>query len=159
MSRWPGFVGSGADSVGSVRGKIQKRVPAMALTVAATAYGNTVLLTCEGRVVLGEACELRDKVKDALRDGARNLVLDLRGVNYVDSSGIGELVSAYTVTRNSGGELVLAGLQKKVRDLLSITRLIKVFQIFETAEEALEHFRRAAAASAEVAEVIDEPKV
>lgn len=127
----------------------------MTLTVDTTAYGNTVLLRCSGRVVLGEgSVVLRDKTRAALRDGAKNIVLDMGEVNYIDSSGLGELVSAYTTTRNSGGELVLTGLRKKVVDLLSITKLLTVFPVFETADAALEHFKRGAATDG-----TDQPKV
>ena len=107
--------------------KKQRGTMATMLTVDTTAYGNTVLLRCNGRVVLGSSEGLREKTTTALQDGAKNIVLEMSGVNYMDSSGIGELLSAFTTTRNSGGELVLAGLQKKVRDLLSITKLITVF--------------------------------
>jgi anti-sigma B factor antagonist len=125
------------------------------LTVDTTAYGDTFLLRCNGRVVLGTGSQvLREKTTAALQDGAKNIVLDMGNVNYIDSSGIGELVSAYTTTRNSGGELVLTGLQKKVRDLLSITKLITVFQVFETADAALENFHAEA-----VPGESDEPKV
>jgi anti-sigma B factor antagonist len=108
----------------------------MPLKIATMYHGEIAVLRCEGRIVLGEAPELRASLRSAWEGGAKRIVLDLTGVNYIDSSGIGELVSAYTTTRNSGGELVLAGLTKKVSDLLKITKLYTVFQVFETAETA-----------------------
>lgn len=108
----------------------------MPLQIATTYHGGIAVLQCEGRIVLGEP-EFRAALREAWAGGAKRIVLDFAGVDYMDSSGIGELVSAYTTTRNSGGELVLVGLTKKVRDLLTITKLITVFQVFDNADAAI----------------------
>lgn len=114
----------------------------MAFTVSTTYDGSLAVLTCEGRIVLGGSSLDKD-VNGVLEQGARQIVVDLAGVNYIDSSGIGQLVSAYTMTRNSGGDLVLAALQKKVRDLLTITKLITVFRVFDSKDEAVASCRQA----------------
>jgi anti-sigma B factor antagonist len=113
----------------------------VALLITATTDQGVTVLQCSGRVVLGESAGLRDAIRDALSRGETHIVLDLTGVNYIDSSGIGELVSGYTVTRNSGGNLLLAGLQKRVRDLLQITKLYTVFDVFENVSAAVESAR------------------
>ena len=114
----------------------------MSLVISAAVVEGVAVLRCKGRVTLGEGSPmLRDDVRKALTDGAKDVVLDMTQVSYMDSSGIGELVSAYTVTRNSGGDLVLAGVGKKVKDLLQITKLYTVFRVFGTAEEAVRALR------------------
>jgi anti-sigma B factor antagonist len=110
----------------------------MALRITSESSGDACVLRCEGRITLGEgSVALRDAARGALRDGAKLVVLDLGGVDYVDSSGIGELVSAYTTARNSEANLVLARLPKRVSDLLRITKLLTVFQVFDSAQERL----------------------
>jgi anti-sigma B factor antagonist len=110
----------------------------MALKITTATHGDARVLRCDGRITLGEgAVTLRDAAREVLRAGARLVVLDMGGVDYIDSSGIGELVSAYTVARNSGANLVLVSLRKRVIDLLKITKLYTVFQVFESAEAAL----------------------
>ena len=110
----------------------------MALKITVSTAGATCVLRCDGRITLGEgSVTLRDAAREALRNGAKLLVLELSGVNYIDSSGIGELVSAYTVAKNSGANLVLVGLTKRVTDLLQITKLYTVFSAFDSVEAAL----------------------
>jgi anti-sigma B factor antagonist len=83
-----------------------------------------------GRITLGEgSVVLRDAVKDLLGKGQKKILLNLGDVSYIDSSGIGELVSAFTSVRNQGGELKLLHLTKKVHDLLQITKLYTVFDV------------------------------
>jgi len=95
------------------------------------------ILHVRGRITLGEgASMLRDAIKTFVACGAAQIVLDLDGVAYVDSAGIGELVSAYTSVTSQGGRLVLVGLQKRVADLLRITKLYTVFQVFDTVDQA-----------------------
>jgi anti-sigma B factor antagonist len=117
-------------------------VQTMSLAISITNLGDTSLLKCVGRITLGEgSVVLRDTVRDALVGGAKNIVLDLSDVSYMDSSGIGELVSAFTTTRNSGGNLVLTSLTKRVSDLLQITKLYTVFETFETVDAAVEFLK------------------
>jgi anti-sigma B factor antagonist len=96
-----------------------------------------------GRITLGEgSVVLRDTVRDLLAKGDRKMLLNLGEVTYIDSSGIGELVSAFTTVRNQGGELKLLNLTKKVHDLLQITKLYTVFDIKDDEAAAISSFKK-----------------
>ena len=96
-----------------------------------------------GRITLGEgSVVLRDTVRDLLAKGDRKMLLNLGEVTYIDSSGIGELVSAFTTVRNQGGELKLLNLTKKVHDLLQITKLYTVFDIKDDEAAAIASFKK-----------------
>jgi anti-sigma B factor antagonist len=100
------------------------------------------IVDCSGRITLGEgSVVLRDTVKDLLAKGQKKILLNLGDVNYIDSSGIGELVSAYTTAKNQGGELKLLKLTKKVHDLLQITKLYTVFDVKDDEAAAIKSFR------------------
>jgi len=100
------------------------------------------IVDCSGRITLGEgSIVLRDIVKDMLSKGQKKILLNLGDVNYIDSSGIGELVSAYTTVKNQGGELKLLNLTKKVHDLLQITKLYTVFDVKDDEATAIKSFR------------------
>jgi anti-sigma B factor antagonist len=100
------------------------------------------IVDCSGRITLGEgSVVLRDTVKDLLSKGQKKILLNLGDVNYIDSSGIGELVSAYTTAKNQGGELKLLNLTKKVHDLLQITKLYTVFDVKDDEAAAIKSFR------------------
>jgi anti-sigma B factor antagonist len=102
------------------------------------------ILDLSGRITLGEgSVQLRDAVRDLLSKGSKKILLNLGDVNYIDSSGIGELVSAYTTVRNQGGDLKLLNLTKKVHDLLQITKLYTVFDIKDDEASAVASFDRA----------------
>ena len=102
------------------------------------------ILDLSGRITLGEgSVQLRDAVRDLLAKGSKLILLNLGDVNYIDSSGIGELVSAYTTVRNQGGELKLLNLTKKVHDLLQITKLYTVFDVKDDEASAIASFTRA----------------
>jgi len=95
-----------------------------------------------GRITLGEGSViLREAVKDLLGKGQKKILLNLSEITYIDSSGIGELVSAFTSVRNQGGELNLLKLTKKVHDLLQITKLYTVFDIKDDEATAIQSFR------------------
>jgi len=95
-----------------------------------------------GRITLGEGSViLRDTVRDLLSKGSKKILLNLGDVTYIDSSGIGELVSAFTSVRNQGGELKLLNLTKKVHDLLQITKLYTVFDIKDDETTAIKSFK------------------
>jgi anti-sigma B factor antagonist len=95
-----------------------------------------------GRITLGEGSViLRDTVRDLLGKGQKKILLNLGDVTYIDSSGIGELVSAFTSVRNQGGELKLLNLTKKVHDLLQITKLYTVFDIKDDETAAVGSFK------------------
>ena len=96
-----------------------------------------------GRITLGEgSVVLRDTVRDLLAKGDRKMLLNLGDVTYIDSSGIGELVSAFTTVRNQGGELKLLNLTKKVHDLLQITKLYTVFDVKDDEAAAIGSFKK-----------------
>jgi anti-sigma B factor antagonist len=102
------------------------------------------ILDCSGRITLGEgSVQLRDAVRDLLSKGSKQILLNLGDVTYIDSSGIGELVSAFTTVRNQGGDLKLLNLTKKIHDLLQITKLYTVFDVKEDEASAVASFARA----------------
>jgi anti-sigma B factor antagonist len=101
------------------------------------------IVDLSGRITLGEGSViLRDTVKDLLGKGQKKILLNLGDVSYIDSSGIGELVSAFTSVRNQGGELKLLHLTKKVHDLLQITKLYTVFDVKDDEAAAIGAFAR-----------------
>ena len=102
------------------------------------------VLDLNGRITLGEgSVTLRDAVREVLAKGSNRILLNLANVDYIDSSGIGELVSAYTTVKNSGGELKLLQLTKKVHDLLQITKLYTVFDVKDDEASAISSFTTA----------------
>ncbi|MBI4167120.1 MAG: STAS domain-containing protein [Acidobacteria bacterium] len=97
-----------------------------------------------GRITLGEGCtQLRELVRDQLGKGSKHLLLNLADVTYIDSSGIGELVSGFTTVSNQGGKLKLLNLTKKVHDLLQITKLYTVFDVYDDEAKAVGSFGKA----------------
>src|ERR1700751_6056891 len=99
------------------------------------------IVDLSGRITLGEgSVVLRDSIKDLLGKGQKKILLNLGDVSYIDSSGIGELVSAFTSVRNQGGELKLLNLTKKVHDLLQITKLYTVFHVMDDEPAAIAAF-------------------
>ena len=99
------------------------------------------IVDCSGRITLGEGSViLRDTVRELLAKGQKKILLNLGEVTYIDSSGIGELVSAFTTVRNQGGELKLLNLTKKVHDLLQITKLYTVFDVRDDEAGAVKAF-------------------
>lgn len=100
------------------------------------------MVDLSGRITLGEGSALlRQTIRGLLSEGQNRIVLNLGDVTYIDSSGIGELVSGYTAVKNSGGELKLLNLTKKVHDLLQITRLYTVFDVHSDEQAAITSFR------------------
>ena len=100
--------------------------------------GGVSIIDLSGRITLGEGSEvLRDAVRDVLSNGQKNILLNLGEVNYIDSSGLGTLVSAYTTGANQGAKVKLVNVQKKVGDLLQITKLYTVFESFEDESAAV----------------------
>ena len=87
---------------------------------------------------MGESCtQLRDLVKRLTSEGGRSFVLNMAGVSYMDSSGLGLLLSIYSTIRSHGGDVKLVGIRDRVKDLLTMTRLTEVFEIFEDENRAL----------------------
>jgi anti-sigma B factor antagonist len=99
------------------------------------------VLDLKGKMTLGEGDELlKDKINSLLASGKKKLVLNLEGVPYIDSAGLGEIVRTYTTVSRQGGSLKLLNLTKRIEDLLSITKLLTVFETFDTEAEAISSF-------------------
>ena len=104
--------------------------------------GDVTLLDLKGKMTLGEGDELlKDKINSLIHQGQKKLLLNLEGVPYIDSAGLGEIVRTYTTVSRQGGNLKLVNLTKRITDLLSITKLLTVFETFETEPEALKSFQ------------------
>ncbi len=115
----------------------------MSMKISTRQVDGVTILDLSGRITLGEgSVQLRDAVRELLAKGQKHILLNLAEVNYIDSSGIGELVSAFTTMRNQGGELKLLKLTKKVHDLLQITKLYTVFDIKDDEAEAIASFKQ-----------------
>ncbi len=103
--------------------------------------GDVTVIDVSGRITLGEgSSNLRDGIRALLSKGQKKVLLNLGDVSYIDSSGIGELVSAFTSVTNQGGRLKLLNLTKRVRDLLQITKLYTVFEVFDDEASAIRSF-------------------
>jgi len=99
------------------------------------------IVDLSGRITIGEGTVvLRDTVRNLLQRNEKNILLNLADVSYIDSSGIGELVSSFTTVGNQAGKLKLLSLTKKVHDLLSITKLLTVFEVFDDEARAIRSF-------------------
>jgi anti-sigma B factor antagonist len=118
----------------------------VALKLSVKNVNGVTVVYCSGRIVFGEeAADLRERVKEMLAT-IRQVVLNLGGVSYIDSGGLGTLVGLYTSARAAGGEIKLANLTQRVRDQLQITKLVTVFEVFESEEKAVESFAQRASA-------------
>ena len=103
--------------------------------------GDVSVVDVAGRITLGEGSSaLRDTLRDMIGKGQKKILLNLGEVNYIDSSGIGELVSGFTTVTNSGGQLKLLNLNKRFKDLLQITKLYTVFDVHEDEAGAVRSF-------------------
>ena len=115
----------------------------MSMKASTRQVDGVTIVDLSGRITLGEGSViLRDTVKDLLGKGQKKILLNLGDVSYIDSSGIGELVSAFTSVRNQGGELKLLNLTKKVHDLLQITKLYTVFDVKDDEAAAIGAFAK-----------------
>jgi len=104
--------------------------------------GSVMILDLSGRVTLGDGdTQLKDKLHSLLHQGKKNVLLNLGQVNYVDSAGLGAIVSAYTTVTREGGSLKLANVTRKLQDLLSITKLLTVFETYDSEDEAVRSFK------------------
>jgi anti-sigma B factor antagonist len=114
----------------------------VALTIASREVDGVAVLDLSGRITLGEgSVQLRDEVRGLISKGKKNILLNMGDVNYVDSSGLGELVSAYTTAKNQQAEVKLLCLTKKVHDLLQLTKLYTVFDIYDDEASAITSFK------------------
>ena len=99
------------------------------------------ILDLSGKIVLGEGdVQVKERIKDLMADGQRRVLLNLAEVNYIDSAGLGTLISSYTTAKREGGSLKLVNLTKRIQDLLAITKLITVFETFDNEADALASF-------------------
>src|SRR5437660_12925151 len=114
----------------------------MSMKVSTRQVDGVTILDLSGRITLGEgSVTLRDAVHDALSKGSKRILLNLGEISYIDSSGIGELVSAFTSVKNQGGDLKLLKLTRKVHDLLQITKLYTVFDVKDDEASAISSFK------------------
>ena len=99
------------------------------------------ILDCSGKITLGEGTmSIRNTVKDILQGGAKKIILNLVDITYIDSAGVGELVGSYVTAGNNGGKLKLLGLTGKLREVLTITKLLTVFEVFDNETAAVLSF-------------------
>jgi anti-sigma B factor antagonist len=104
--------------------------------------GDVTVLDMDGRITIGEgSVTLRTAIRRLLEEGKKKILLNLAGVGYIDSSGIGELVSSYTAIGKENGQLKLLNLTQKLQDLLAITKLLTVFDVYESEADALNSYQ------------------
>ncbi|HJO37856.1 MAG: STAS domain-containing protein [Vicinamibacterales bacterium] len=103
--------------------------------------GEVLVLDLSGKLTIGEGDELiKDKINSLIQQGKRKLILNLEGVPYVDSAGLGEIVRTYTTVSRQGGQLKLVHLTKRIEELMAITKLLTVFETYESEQEAVDSF-------------------
>lgn len=114
----------------------------MALSIATRQLDGVTILDLSGRITLGEgSVQLRDAIRDLISKGDKHILLNLGDVNYIDSSGLGELVSAFTTAKNQNADVKLLNLTKKVKDVLQVTKLYTVFDIYDDEAHAIGSFK------------------
>jgi anti-sigma B factor antagonist len=118
----------------------------MQLKLSERNVNGVIIVDCNGRIVFGEeSALLRDTLKKLIVENSQ-IVLNLSGVSYVDSGGLGTLVALFTTAQNAGGAVKLANLTERVGDLLQVTKLLTVFEVYDSVEKAIESFKKGAAA-------------
>jgi anti-sigma B factor antagonist len=114
----------------------------VSVDIQTTLVNGVTVMTCNGQITLGQSSTLfRNTLRELLKRGNRSLVLDLAGVSYLDSTGIGELVGAYTSAHNVQARIKLCAVPPKVLELLEITRLVTVFEVYPARDEAVRSFQ------------------
>ncbi len=112
------------------------------MEIAERTVNDVTILDLKGKMTLGEGDELlKDKINSLLAQGHKKLLLNLEGVPYIDSAGLGEVVRTYTTVSRQGGSLKLLNLTKRIEDLLSITKLLTVFETFDSEAEAVQSYK------------------
>ena len=120
----------------------------MSLTINVRESGNVVVLDLNGRITIGEeTASLRNTIKQLLDSDQKNILLNLGEVSYIDSTGLGQFVGSFATVTSRGGQLKLLNLQKKLQELMQITKLITVFETFTSESAAVHSFAAAASAS------------
>ncbi len=118
----------------------------MELKLSLRTVDGVAIVDCHGRIVFGEeTAALRDTVRRVIAQSKR-IVLNLAGVNYIDSGGLGTLVALYATAQNAGSSIKLANLTPRVDDVLQVTKLVTIFQIYDSEKAALESYHQGAAA-------------
>jgi anti-sigma B factor antagonist len=118
----------------------------MQLRLSTRSIDGILIVDCAGRIVFGEeSAILRDTVRKLIKENSK-IVLNLGGISYIDSGGLGTLVSLYTTAQNAGGNVKLANLTQRVGDLLQVTKLVTIFEVFDSEDQAVQSFRKGAAA-------------
>jgi anti-sigma B factor antagonist len=113
------------------------------MQIAERDSGSVTILDLAGKVTLGDGdALLKDKLHSLLHQGKKDVLLNLAQVSYVDSAGLGAIVSAYTTMTREGGNLKLSNVTKKLQDLLSITKLLTVFETFDNEDEAVRSYKK-----------------
>ena len=113
----------------------------MALRIDSREVSHVTILDVRGRIVLGDEIHLlRDTVRNLVAEGKKKIILNLAELDYIDSSGVGELVGCFTTVKNAGGELKLLNLTQKVHDVLHVTKLYTVFDIRDDEFHAVKSF-------------------
>jgi anti-sigma B factor antagonist len=113
----------------------------MSLTINIRETADATILDMSGRLSLGEAlAELRDSIREALASDQKNILLNLAEVSHIDSSGLGQLIGSYATVTERGGQMKLLNLQKRVNDLMQVTKLLTVFETYTNEEAALRSF-------------------
>ncbi|HXY78105.1 MAG TPA: STAS domain-containing protein [Candidatus Acidoferrales bacterium] len=113
----------------------------MPLKIETREVSHVMILDIQGRIILGgELGQLRDAIQGLVSQGKKKIILNLAGVDYIDSSGVGELVACFTTVRNAGGELKLLNLTQKVHDVLHVTKLYTVFDVRQDEFNAVKSF-------------------
>jgi anti-sigma B factor antagonist len=121
--------------------KKNKKGLAMSLKASSREIGDVTVVDLDGRITLGDGSALlRDLIREKLNGGHKKILLNLAAISYLDSTGLGELVSGYRLVKSQGGELKLLNLNKKVSDLLQITKLYTVFDIHNDETQATASF-------------------
>jgi anti-anti-sigma factor len=133
---------AGAETLQMLQPYFQKGGITVAHSITSREVDGVTVLDLNGRITLGEgSVRVREAIRDFISKGSKNILLNLGNIDYIDSSGLGELVSAYTTARNQAVALKLLNLTKKVHDLLQVTKLYTVFDIFDDEASAIASFK------------------
>lgn len=113
----------------------------MALSFDSKVVGKVCVLVPSGKIVIGdEVAALRERIKELLGQGHKNILLNLSNVSYIDSTGVGALVGSFTTIRNQGGQMKLTNLNQRVQDILLVTKLLTVFDVYDKEESGISSF-------------------
>jgi anti-sigma B factor antagonist len=119
----------------------RRKLISMSLKISIRETPQAAILDMSGRLTLGEALgDFRDSIRETLASDRKNILLNLSEVSYIDSSGLGQLIGSYATVTDRGGQMKLFNLQKRVTDLLQITKLLTIFETFDNEAKALASF-------------------